>query len=157
MAGNNWRRGVYGGLFTLFALVALWLAGLGLFAVVASGVAQRTQEIGLRLAIGATPRDVVTMVLWQGLAPAAIGLAVGLAASAATNTLLAAQLVEVAPSDPATTAGRERHPGRRSTARLRDAGPSGDARRSAHRPATRLGTRAAWRTAMATSRQLRLP
>jgi putative ABC transport system permease protein len=104
IGGNNWRRGVYGGLLTLFAVLALLLAGSGLFAVVAAAVAQRTQEIGVRLAIGATPRAVLSMVLRQGMTPALAGLAIGLALSTAANRALRAQLVQVEPWDPATLA-----------------------------------------------------
>ena len=63
---------------------------------------QRTQEIGIRIAIGATARDIRRLVLWQGMLPLGVGLAIGLAASFAVNRLLKSQLVQVSPADPVT-------------------------------------------------------
>jgi hypothetical protein len=102
LASTSWQLAVQGGLYVLFATMALVLAALGLFAVVASAVAQRRQEIGLRMALGATPADVLWMALGEGLTPALAGLAAGLLLSVATNALLANQLVDVVAWDPAT-------------------------------------------------------
>lgn len=68
-------------------------------------VSQRTREIGVRMALGATRREVVMLMLWQGLRPACLGLAIGLAAAVATTRLLQGLLYEVQPHDPLTFAG----------------------------------------------------
>jgi putative ABC transport system permease protein len=65
-------------------------------------VSQRTHEIGIRMAMGATARDILRHVCIQGMVPLGIGLATGLAGSLAVNQLLRSQLVAVSPSDPAT-------------------------------------------------------
>jgi putative ABC transport system permease protein len=97
-----WNRGLYGSLFLIFAAIALLLASIGLYAVIAQSVSQRTQEIGIRMAIGATARDIRGLVLKQGLFPMGIGWAIGLAASFGVNRLLASELVQVSPGDPVT-------------------------------------------------------
>jgi putative ABC transport system permease protein len=100
--GNYWRLGNNAALFVVFAAVALFLASMGLYAVVASAVHRRTQEIGIRIAIGATAPDVLKLVFMQGMLPSAIGLTIGLAASFAVTPLLKTQLVRVSPVDPIT-------------------------------------------------------
>lgn len=87
-------------LFGSFALIALVLAAVGLYAVVAHGVSRRTREIGIRLAVGATRRDIVALFVRGGLAPAGVGLLVGLTMSVAVNQLLKSQLAGVSPADP---------------------------------------------------------
>jgi putative ABC transport system permease protein len=89
-------------LFLIFAAIALVLASIGLHAVIAYSVSRRTQEMGIRLAVGATARDILTLVMRQGLVSLGIGLAVGLAGSLGINRLLQSQLVEVSPGDPLT-------------------------------------------------------
>jgi predicted permease len=86
----------------LFAALALVLAALGLYGVMAYSVMQRTQEIGLRLALGAQPRDVLKLVVGQGMRLALVGLAVGLLAAAAFTTLMSQLLFEVQSADPLT-------------------------------------------------------
>ena len=88
----------------IFALIALMLAAIGLYAVIAHSVSQRTQEIGVRMAIGAAAADIRRMVLTEGLLPVAIGIILGMAASFAVNRILQSQLVRVSPYDPATMA-----------------------------------------------------
>jgi ABC-type antimicrobial peptide transport system permease subunit len=90
----------YGSLFLIFAAIALLLASIGLYTVVAYSVSQRTQEIGIRMAIGATGNDIRKLVVMQGMLPLGIGLPIGLAASFAVNRLLQSQLVQVSPADP---------------------------------------------------------
>ncbi len=97
-----WDSRFYGGLFLIFAAIALLLASIGLYTVIAHAVSQRTQEIGIRMAIGGTPRDILKLVFRQGMIPLGIGLAIGLAASLAVNRLLQSMLVQVSPSDPVT-------------------------------------------------------
>ena len=92
----------YGAMFLIFAAIALLLASVGPYAVVAHSVSQRTQEIGIRMAIGASGRDIRRLVVRQGMLPLAIGLAIGLAGSLALNRILKVELVAVSPSDPVT-------------------------------------------------------
>lgn len=80
------------------------LVALGLYSVVACSVNQRTQEIGTRIAVGATRRDVLALVLKRGLPPVALGLTLGLGASVVVNGLLQPQLVRVSAVDPITLA-----------------------------------------------------
>ena len=89
----------------VFALIALLLAAIGLSAVIAHSVSQRTKEIGVRMAIGAAATDIRRMVLREGMVPVAIGLIFGLVASLAVNRILQSQLVGVSPYDPVTMAG----------------------------------------------------
>jgi putative ABC transport system permease protein len=89
-------------LLATFALVALFLAAVGLYGVVAYTVSQRTQEIGVRMAIGAQRADVLRMVLGGGMKLSLIGLAVGLAAALALAELVTTLLFGVEPFDPAS-------------------------------------------------------
>jgi putative ABC transport system permease protein len=89
----------------VFALIALLLAAVGLYAVIAYSVSQRTKEIGVRMAIGAVAEDIRRMVLRGGMLPVAIGMMLGLAASLAVNRILQSQLVGVSPYDLITMAG----------------------------------------------------
>ncbi len=89
-------------LLSFFATVALLMAALGLYGVVSYSVTQRTQEIGVRIALGADVRSVVGLVLRQGAALALAGVAIGAAGSIALSRLLASQLYNVSPFDPAT-------------------------------------------------------
>ena len=75
-------------LLLISAAISLLLASFGLHAIVAHSVSQRTQEIGIRMAIGATVRDIRTLVFRQGMRPLGIGLIIGLAASFAVNRVL---------------------------------------------------------------------
>jgi putative ABC transport system permease protein len=89
-------------LIALFAALALVLAAIGLYGVVAYSVTQRTHEIGVRVALGARPRDVVTMVMRQGVVMMAAGTAIGVAAALAAARVLATLLFGVGTADPAT-------------------------------------------------------
>ena len=91
-------------LLGLFALVALFLAAVGLYGVVSYTVGQRTQEIGLRMAIGAAPSQVLGMVVGGGMKLAALGVVIGIAASLALGTYVASLLFGVTPFDPASYA-----------------------------------------------------
>ena len=91
-------------LIMLFGLVALFLSAVGLYGVVAYTVSLRTREIGLRMAIGAMPSDVLKMILGGGMKLAAIGVVLGVAAALALSQLVEAMLFEVEPSDPTSYA-----------------------------------------------------
>jgi len=88
------------GLTIVFAAVAMLLAGIGLYAVLAHTVAARTVEIGIRLAIGASRAHILRLVLLQGMRLVAYGIACGLIAAALGSKLLAAQLYHVSPTTP---------------------------------------------------------
>jgi len=89
-------------LLLFFAAVALVMAAVGLYGVISYSVAQRTQEIGVRMALGAGRGSVIGLVLRQGTMLAGIGIVLGAAASAGLSRLLASQLFDVSPFDPAT-------------------------------------------------------
>ena len=84
--------------------MALLLSALGIYGVTSYAVAQRTREIGLRMAVGASPAEVVGMVLKGSLRVVAIGLAVGAAGALAASRLIASQLYGTSPHDPLTYA-----------------------------------------------------
>jgi predicted permease len=92
-------------LLSTFAGLALFLAAIGLYGVLSYVVAQRTREIGVRLALGASRQSVLRMVLGYGLRLTAIGLAIGLVLSFAASRLLAALLVGISSTDPMTLGG----------------------------------------------------
>ena len=87
-----------------FALAALLLAAIGLYGVISYSVAQRTQELGVRAALGALPRDLMWLVLRQTAAVVGTGLALGAAGALAARALIAAQLFGVSARDPSTLA-----------------------------------------------------
>jgi putative ABC transport system permease protein len=101
---QNWPYRVFGILFAIFAAIALGLASVGLYAVIAHSVSQRTQEIGVRIALGAGDGNILRLVFSQGMIQLAIGLGIGLAAALAVTKVLKALLVDVSPSDPLTFA-----------------------------------------------------
>ena len=92
-------------LFGLFALISLVLSSVGIYAVISYSVSRRTREMGVRLALGAEPRQIVRLVVGEGMRVASVGLLVGFAGSVALARLLTGLLFEVGPNDPATLAG----------------------------------------------------
>ena len=88
--------------FGVFAGVALMLASVGLYGVVAHGVTERTHEIGVRMALGAERRHVLGLVVRQGLSMALVGTAIGVARSLALSRWIQGLLFGVTPTDPAT-------------------------------------------------------
>jgi putative ABC transport system permease protein len=92
-------------LLTTLGVVGGLLAAIGIYGVIAYFVSQRTQEIGVRLALGASPRDVLTLVVRQALRPVLFGIAGGMALALFAAKLLESQLFGVAPRDPLTLVG----------------------------------------------------
>ena len=92
-------------LLGLFALAALMLASIGIYGVVSYTVQQRTQEMGIRLALGASQREILGLVVGQGMAPVAVGLALGLATALVATRFMTSLLHGVATTDPLTLAG----------------------------------------------------
>jgi ABC-type antimicrobial peptide transport system permease subunit len=88
-----------------FALLALTLAAVGVYGVMAYSVAARTREIGVRVALGAQPSSVFSMIVRQGLGSAIAGLAIGLAAATALGGVLTKLLYGVTPTDVPTFVG----------------------------------------------------
>jgi len=97
---NIWHVDLFGGLFAVFGLLALLLAAAGLYAVMATGVAQRTREMGVRMALGANSSNVLRMVLRQGAVQLAIGLVIGFFLAAGLSRGLQVILFGVEPWDP---------------------------------------------------------
>jgi ABC-type antimicrobial peptide transport system permease subunit len=101
-----WRMGAT--LFTAFGVLAALLAALGLYSAVAYAVTQRTREIGVRMAVGAVARDVIALIVGDGLRIASAGVAVGLVMALAASAWIRELLFETSPRDPvvlATVAG----------------------------------------------------
>jgi putative ABC transport system permease protein len=92
-------------LLGIFAGLALVLAVIGIYGVMSFSIEQRTNEIGIRMTLGAQRADVLRLVLRQGLAIAAAGVVLGLAGAVATSGLLKSLLFGVRPGDPATLIG----------------------------------------------------
>jgi len=91
-------------MLSIAGLIGLLLATIGIYGVVAYSVAQRTHEVGIRMALGANPRDILGLILRQGMAPALVGIVIGLAGSFALTRLIEGQLYGVKPTDPLTLA-----------------------------------------------------
>jgi predicted permease len=99
---QRWPFRVFGSLFAIFALIALLLSSMGLYAVMSYSVTRRTQEIGVRLAMGASSGNILLLVLSHGLRQLGIGLAIGLAGAFGLARVMKGLLVGVTPTDPAT-------------------------------------------------------
>jgi putative ABC transport system permease protein len=89
-------------LLGLFASIAMLLAAVGIYGVISYSVAQRTHEIGVRVALGARRKEILKLVVGQGLRLAAIGIAAGLIAAVILTRIMSSLLFEVSSTDPAT-------------------------------------------------------
>jgi predicted permease len=89
-------------LFGVFAAVALFLAAIGLYGVMAYSVKQRTPELGIRLALGAQPSNVLKLIVTQGMTLTILGICIGVAGAFALTRLLSTLLFGIAPTDPST-------------------------------------------------------
>jgi ABC-type antimicrobial peptide transport system permease subunit len=89
--------GAFGGL-------ALLLSAIGVYGVTSYSVARRTNEIGIRVALGARVRDVIRLIVWQGMRPAVVGLVLGIAVAFAGTRLMQKFLYGVSPTDPVSLA-----------------------------------------------------
>jgi len=103
VAESFWEKKFFGNLFAIFAALALFLAALGLYGVMAYSVRQRTQEIGVRMALGAQARDVLRLVTGHGLRLIALGLLIGFVGSYFLTKLMASSL-EISAHDPVSFA-----------------------------------------------------
>ena len=101
----TWFVRVFGTMFMIFGVIALFLAGIGLYAVMAFSVSRRTREVGIRMALGANSGDVVRLIFGQGMLQLGIGLAAGLLMAAGVSQLLSIILFDVQPRDPTIFGG----------------------------------------------------
>ncbi|HEV8363437.1 MAG TPA: ABC transporter permease [Gemmatimonadaceae bacterium] len=95
-----WQYQLFGWMFGIFGVIALALAAIGVYGVISFGVTQRTQEIGVRIALGAQRRDVLRMIVMNGLTLAGIGIAVGALAAFGVTRVVRSLLIGVSPTDP---------------------------------------------------------
>jgi putative ABC transport system permease protein len=100
-----WQFRLFGWMFSTFGAIALLLASIGVYGVLSYSVSQRTQEIGVRMALGAARSDVLRLVLGQGVRLAAIGIVLGLIGAFGATRFLKTILYNVTPTDPMSFAG----------------------------------------------------
>jgi ABC-type antimicrobial peptide transport system permease subunit len=94
-----WFVRVFGTMFMIFGFIALFLAAVGLYAVMSFSVSRRTREIGIRMALGAEAVRVVRMIVRQGAVQLAVGMVIGLAAALGVSSLMSVILFDVRPHD----------------------------------------------------------
>ncbi len=100
VAENTWVYNVFGALFMVFGGVALFLASIGLYGVMAFSVSRRTPEVGIRMALGAESGQVLSLILRQGLVQVAVGVVLGLGLAVVVSRALALVLFQVGAGDP---------------------------------------------------------
>jgi putative ABC transport system permease protein len=105
IAQSYWQQALYGKMFGVFAGIALILAAVGVYGVISYAVSQRTQEIGVRVALGAQRADVLRLIVGHGALLGAIGIAIGLVGALAVTRFLRTMLFGVSPFDPISFAG----------------------------------------------------
>jgi predicted permease len=102
---SYWQQALYGKMFGAFATIALVLAAVGVYGVISYAVSQRTQEIGVRVALGAQRTDVLRLIVGHGALLGGIGIAIGLVGALAVTRFLRTLLFGVSPFDPASFVG----------------------------------------------------
>ncbi|HTI64734.1 MAG TPA: ABC transporter permease [Gemmatimonadaceae bacterium] len=102
---SYWQQALYGKLFAAFAAIAVVLAAVGVYGVISYAVSQRTQEIGVRVALGAQRRDVLRLIVGHGALLGAVGVAIGLAGALGVTRFLRTLLFGVSPFDLASFVG----------------------------------------------------
>jgi putative ABC transport system permease protein len=100
LAQQRWPFRIFGTMFAIFAFIALALSAVGLYAVTAYSVAQRTQEIGVRMALGAQAAQVMWLILRRSLVQMVIGLTLGIAGAVGVGKLLSSLLFQTGARDP---------------------------------------------------------
>jgi putative ABC transport system permease protein len=105
VAQSYWQPALYGKMLGAFAAIALVLTAVGIYGVISYAVSQRTQEIGVRVALGAQRGDVLRVIVGDGALLGAIGVAIGLGGALGATRLLRTMLFGVSPFDPASFAG----------------------------------------------------
>lgn len=104
LSGDRWPYRVFGSLFAVLATIALVVSFVGVYAVMSYSVSQRTQEIGVRMAVGAQSHQVSWLIVRRGLLQLALALPIGLAGALALGVVLQGMLVDMGPGDPVTFA-----------------------------------------------------
>jgi putative ABC transport system permease protein len=102
---GSWQFGLFGWLFSAFGAVALMLAVTGVYGLLAYAVSQRTQEIGVRVALGAMRRDVIRLIVGQGLRLAIVGVVIGVIGAFGVTRVIGSFLYNITPTDPITFIG----------------------------------------------------
>jgi ABC-type antimicrobial peptide transport system permease subunit len=97
---NSWFFGFGASIVGVSGFSALALAAIGLYGVIAFSVGRRTREIGIRMAVGATPQGIIRLVLWKGAWQVVVGVALGIVLAFGVSSGVAGLLFEVSPSDP---------------------------------------------------------
>jgi putative ABC transport system permease protein len=105
LAMQQWPYRVFGSMFGIFAVIALVLSAVGIYAVTSYAVTQRTSEIGVRMALGAQPKQVSWLILKGGCIQLGIGLALGLLGGWGVTFVMKSLVVQISPTDPLTFAG----------------------------------------------------
>ena len=100
-----WEYRLFGWMFSIFGGVALALASIGVYGVLAYAVSQRTQEIGVRMALGASRQNVFRLIVWNGGRLAAIGILIGVIGAAAVTRVITSLLYNVTATDPLSFVG----------------------------------------------------
>jgi putative ABC transport system permease protein len=102
---SYWQQALYGKMFGAFAAIALVLAAVGVYGVISYAVSQRTQEIGVRVALGAQRGDVLRLIVGHGLLLGGVGIGIGLGAALGVTRFLRTMLFGVSPFDPVSFVG----------------------------------------------------
>ena len=102
VADTIWQRRLSGTLILIFAGVALVLSAIGIYGVMSYAVSQRTRELGIRMAMGATPGNVLQLIILNGAKLIALGVGIGLILAFAVSRIMKGLLYNVSPADPMT-------------------------------------------------------